>query len=352
VGKHVDVLIDDDLPGTLRRLPAPGEVDRTPGVTGDHDLVVMLDVADQGRVGRAAALVRSAPAVLVVDHHPGTPSRETVGVAPGAELTTWVVPGCPATALLVADLVELLVGGADLDAATWKSVAEPLLAGAITDTGAFSHPGIEPLELHRFKGLLRGRFRGEVTEVEAKLAYAFPAAAAGLLSDPPVMSTCLPEPPRDVVERALAAGHVRVVDQGGVHLATAPGALVEAAVLVARLEDPEANRNDVTRHLCNTHLGSAQSAGGLAVLLREDGGHVACEFRSRDAGRALDLATLLGGGGHPRAAAARVEGSLDAVRVRVEEALRAWSLEGAPDCASGAPREPALTRDTPGRQPP
>lgn len=122
LGKHVTVLLDDDIPAAFSVLPGY-DVIRQPqeGEAEACDLLVVLDTMSD-RIGCVAAAAR-AQRILNIDHHHTNP-----GMA-GEDL--YLDATRAATAEIVCDLAEAL--GVQPDAAA----AACLYTGLATDTGFF-----------------------------------------------------------------------------------------------------------------------------------------------------------------------------------------------------------------------
>lgn len=122
LGKHVTVLLDDDIPAAFSVLPGYDVIRRPQeGEAEACDLLVVLDTMSD-RIGCVDAAVR-AQRILNIDHHhtnPGTAGEDLYLDATRA-----------ATAEIVCDLAEAL--GVQPDAAA----AACLYTGLATDTGFF-----------------------------------------------------------------------------------------------------------------------------------------------------------------------------------------------------------------------
>jgi phosphoesterase RecJ-like protein len=126
------------MPHTLRFLDAE-VVEHPAGVPAAFDLLVVVDCAEQSRLGSAAPLVKQAGKVAVIDHHLTHDSFGDVA---------WIDPTAGATAQMVVTLLAHLGWPVD------RPVAEALYAGIVTDTGRFQYSSTTP-ELHRMAaGLL------------------------------------------------------------------------------------------------------------------------------------------------------------------------------------------------------
>jgi phosphoesterase RecJ-like protein len=93
------------------------------------------------------------------------------------------------------------------------------------------------------------------------------------------------------------------------------------SVTRATLESAGATPADL-EDLVNVPLAAASVEVSVA-LVAWDPGTIKTSFRSKGAVDVAKLAAKFGGGGHSRAAGARISGSLDEVRVRLLEAIQA-----------------------------
>ncbi len=273
-GKDVWIL-NPDPPDPEYELLAAGE---RFGVFGGgplpvHDVAVMLDFSELGRCGELARPLLAAPSrKLLIDHHAfgGTPWWDAALLDPGAA----------ATGLLVFRLGLAL--GAELDA----TGALGIFTSIVTDTGWFRYPN---------------------TDAES-LSVAAQLVARGV--DPAAVHRSLAQ--RKSRRHPLTLG--RVLSGVEYH---AGGLLALAAIPYdqdAALTDGDAVL-DVLRS-----VGTVE----VALLLRElaDG---SCKLSARSKTRfdVDELARLHGGGGHRRAAGARLAGPL----ARARDELVAQVLE-------------------------
>ena len=108
LGKEATVVVDDTLPGMLREM-AGDDVKRAADVDiSDYDLVVVVDVAEARRTGDAAALLKQAPQLLVIDHHHVELNREAFDLPVSTPLHGWIDPDAEAAAMMVAGTVAKL----------------------------------------------------------------------------------------------------------------------------------------------------------------------------------------------------------------------------------------------------
>jgi phosphoesterase RecJ-like protein len=256
------------------------------------DSVVILDTCSNAQLEPVANFLVTAPPVLVVDHHA---TRDTIATR-ACDLRV-LDETASATCLLVAELVRAL--GTPFD----TSLATALFTGMATDTGWFAFQNTDARTL---------RMAAELVEAGADA----PRIYRGLYQ-------------QDSVARLRLVG--RMLSQLRVH---ADG---RVAVLGLRMGDFQAAgaNMSMTEDLINE---AVRLAGVEAVLLfTEEPEIVRVNFRSRDWLDVARLAQQFGGGGHVRAAGARVRGAWDDVVSHVlattEQALADGPAPRAGGCA-------------------
>ncbi len=133
LGKIVQVVNYDAVPGSLAFLPGSDLVERPAGRSG-ADLLIVLDSAGKDRIHESVwEMAASIPAVINLDHHISNT---------GFGNLVHVDSGSPATGQLVYELAHL--AGWPMDAA----IGENLLAAISTDTGSFRYPSTTPATFH------------------------------------------------------------------------------------------------------------------------------------------------------------------------------------------------------------
>ncbi|AEB11978.1 CBS domain-containing protein [Marinithermus hydrothermalis] len=231
--------------------------------------VIVVDTRSAGRIGPFARLVGRVP-FTVYDHHP--PADGDVPAAGGA------LRAVGATVTILCRLLE------DRGFVPAPEEATLAYAGLWEDTGGFTYPGSTPEDLEAAAFLMRaGADVGLVREwVRERYGAEVHGVLRQLLASAEVLEV---EGIRVVLARARQDGYVP--------------ALAPLAHTLMDLYDADAG-----------------------LLLLELGEQHMVIARSR---KRLDVARLLGelfgGGGHARAAFARVELDLDAVEARIKEAL-------------------------------
>lgn len=263
-----------DVPRYLRFLPEAGELSSplTEWPAGALAAVLDVDNNDPARVA-GADLTTFTGEVVNIDHH-GTNARRAAALV--------VDPGQPATAMMVADVVDAL-------GAPWsEAIATPLMLGLSTDTGSFRFDSVTP---KTFETAARLRAHG---------------ARLGWLNDQ------LGQNPR--------AYYLLLREVLGTLEFLFGGRVVLARVDEAMLERAGAAWEDVESYV--SLLRSAQGAV-LAVMVKDFGDRVKLSLRSRGKVSAQNVAVALGGGGHVPAAGASVPLPYAEMRPRLEQAIEA-----------------------------
>lgn len=240
------------------------------------DVVVVLDIADLGRLGNLGTMLQGTHRpVVCIDHH-----ASDGALPPGPRL---VDAAACATGELIYDLARV---------AKWPLSAEAakaLYVAILTDTGGFRFSNTSPRTLQIAAHLLGDGVSPE--EIYAQVYANEPVGRIRLLAE--VLETLVVEP-----QRGLA------------WITVPPGALerygLDPADLEGMVEFP-------------------RSIGGirLALLFRQlANGRIKVSFRSVGNVDVAKLAERFGGGGHRRAAGASLDGSLAAVQRTVLDAAR------------------------------
>ncbi|WP_034383935.1 bifunctional oligoribonuclease/PAP phosphatase NrnA [Deinococcus sp. YIM 77859] len=260
-----------DVPRYLRFLPEEGELSGPLGEWPEGALAAVLDVDNNDPTRVAGAdLTTFTGEVVNIDHH-GTNARRAAALV--------VDPGQPATAMMVADVVDAL-------GAPWsEAIATPLLLGLSTDTGSFRFDSVTP---RAFEAAARLRAHG---------------ARLGWLSDQ------LGQNPRSYYTLLREVLGTLEFLHGG-------------RVVLARVDEAMLERTGATWEDAETYVSLLRSAEGsvLAVLAKDYGDRVKFSLRSRGHVSAQNIAVALGGGGHVPAAGATVPLPYPEARARLEEA--------------------------------
>ncbi|HZY40697.1 MAG TPA: bifunctional oligoribonuclease/PAP phosphatase NrnA [Anaerolineae bacterium] len=281
LGKIVTPACSDPLRGRFDLLP--GDADVVTSASGPshqekgivpYDLVIALDCGDEGRMGSVwSELPAPRPPLINLDHHVTNTRFGQIN---------WVDPSATSTAEIVLEAIDLL--GAPLT----SDIARCLLHGLVGDTLGFRTPNTTPTQLHIAQRLMEAG-----ASLNLSMDYQFNRRSLALI--------CL-------WGKAISA--LKIKDR-----------IIYTAISKAM------------RHACgmsgsgdislSSFLISANEADRAAVLVEKDDGQVEISLRARPGFNVSNAAKALGGGGHPLAAGATIDGPLTAATHRVIVALKA-----------------------------
>ncbi len=268
LGKQIILLCGDPVPHALAFLPGSNKVQSAIPCEFDADLIVTLDSSDTERLGEAVqSLVESGTPVANIDHHVTNS---------GYGMHNLVLPGCASTAELLLLLLDAL------DAPLSQDVATCLLAGVVGDTRSFSVAGVTPETL-----LAAARMVGAGANIAHVTEMTFGRRSLDTL-------------------RLWGLGLTRIRADGDV--------VWTVLSLEAR---KQAGLHDTGMSGLSSLLIDAEEANIAVAFFEQSGGQIEISFRARPGNDVATVALALGGGGHPLAAGALVEGSLDEVVRRV-----------------------------------
>lgn len=266
------------IPAAYADLPGVDDLVRPSDIpVGDVGLFVSVDAASEGRLGRLRPLLDRVP-TIVVDHHVTNTRFGTVDLA---------APRAAATVVVVDELLRRLDVPLDVDLATC------LYVGLVTDTGSFQHATTDRAAME-----LGGRLLEAGAPHEELTRRLFGTRTVGELT---------------LLGRAL--GRLAFVpDARLVHAHVTTGDLAEAG---SGLEAAEAIVDVVrTADVAEVAMVARQEPGpGTPPTWR-------VSLRSRGAVDVAEVATALGGGGHPRAAGFTTTAPYADVVTQVGDAVR------------------------------
>ena len=268
-GKVPQMVLEDGLPAKYRFLE--GSVDVSTSTDGEYDLVIALDCADQERLGKNFSDIAVD---INIDHHI-TNNRF-------AEINL-VRPETAATAAILADILPEM--GFLFD----KETANALLMGILTDTIGFRTTNVSPAVLHLSARLM---------EAGADLSRIYY---------------------QELVRQSFFAA--KLWGMALSRLAWNENILWTSITLEDRQNADYAGRDDADL----TNLLSAIEGSVISVLFNEQkGGKVKISWRSDSEVDVSKIAQQFGGGGHPPAAGAELNGSLEQVQEIVLDHTRQY----------------------------
>jgi phosphoesterase RecJ-like protein len=270
LGKSVTPACSDPIYDRFDLLPAFREV--TQHVTGQFDLAMALDCGDGSRLGKVwANLPAPRPPLINLDHHE---TNDRFG------LVNWVDPSAASTSELVLQLLDLL------RCPLTPAIATCLLYGIVGDTLGFRTPNTTPRLLEDVRRLMEAG-----ASLNDCMDHQFNRRSLAVI--------CL---------WGKAISTLKVKHR--VIYTTISKAMREACGLSAT--------GDIS---LASFLISANEADRSAVLTERDDGQIEISLRAKKGFNVSRAATALGGGGHPLASGATIDGPLDEAARRVLDAL-------------------------------
>lgn len=273
LSKDVYLLSPDGVPAHLLFLTEGVEIRNSPPQE-KMSLLIIVDAESRGRLGKAKEV--TGEKILIIDHHPPSPSGEPKEVR-------LVDEGVSATGEIVYELLKRL------SVEFTPQIVEALLSAILSDTGGLRFPNTTPKTLNIVAELMRKG--GNLSEVYRKL---YEDRSEGYLK---VLG--------EVLLRA------RTVCNG------------KAIISYVFSEDYERYRvkdKDLEGIVDYLRL---QRGCEVAFLLRERGNDIRVSIRSRslDAG---SFARIFGGGGHEEAAGCTIRQPLEEAQNTLMEELKKW----------------------------
>jgi phosphoesterase RecJ-like protein len=269
-GKEVVFACADPAPDLFAYLPSFGEI--TPNPAGSFDLIAVLDVSDETRLGKFKDTLGRRPDLLF-DHHITNPGFAEIN---------FIDVEAASTAELVTEHLAAL--GLSLT----QPIAECLLTGVVTDTLGFKTVSTTPKTLALAQSLM---------QAGAPLSKVYDLS---------------------LFKRSFAAA--RLWGEGLVRMKLEDRLVWTSLPLSVRAVSGYYGKDDAD--LVNV-LTSVREADVALIFVERANGTVKVSWRSMSALNVASLAASFGGGGHAPAAGADVPGALAEVEARVIAATRA-----------------------------
>ncbi|MEY2530701.1 MAG: bifunctional oligoribonuclease and phosphatase NrnA [Verrucomicrobiota bacterium] len=274
LGKTVRVWNEDGMLEKYSFLPRAELLTKPPPAKEDVDLVVALDTAVQTRLGTTLDALGSSKMMINIDHHPSNPGYGDL---------VYIDPVAPATGQILFELFK------DQELPMTQEIAENLYVAISTDTGSFQYPNTTARTFESAAELTRAGV--DVGRVSQLLYENYPRRRIELLRE--LLGTMRFEAKGCVASFSLS-----------LEMANRLGVL------------PEDNEGLID------HLRAIQGVI-VAVFFEElPEGKVRVSMRSKsDSADVCAICMKFGGGGHTRAAGARIRGTLAEVEQKVLEAI-------------------------------
>jgi phosphoesterase RecJ-like protein len=301
LGKRAEVALFGPLP--TRYVPVVGQAiewkqwsEECERLLRTADALVIVDTCSQSQLEPLGEFAAHGPPTLVIDHHV---TRDAIGAR--REDLRVIDESAGACCLILHEWFE--AAGVSLT----PMIATALFTGIATDCGWFRYPNADARLLRAAADLVEAGVDGP--RIYGALYQQEPLAKLRLIGG--MLSRM----------EVLASGRL--------------------AVLTLREEDfARAGANGSMSEDLVNEAGRLQGAEVTLMLSQEDGQTVRINLRSRGAVDVAAIAQRFGGGGHPRAAGARVRGTWDDVASRAKAELLAALV--------GSALQAGEARDAPG----
>ena len=253
------------------------DVETETTLPNNKDMVIFLDLGHYSRTGKCSELLTlSKSKKVIIDHHLPEPVKADVVV---------VNSSASSTGELVYDLMRHIN-----PSLINEEIAQFVLTAIVTDTGYFRYSNTTATTHEIVSSLYQYGVTAFV--IRKHLEKGFPLCRQKLLG--------------------LMMGTVRTTDDGKIAYAHITESMFREAG--ARREHTE-NLIDFIRVINDVRI--------AALITQEREDHFKISFRSGNSVSVNTVASMLGGGGHPRAAGASLTGTLEDVTARVLEAAEA-----------------------------
>lgn len=268
LGKEVQMVLNDGVPSNLKFLPGCDQIRYKP--EGQHDIVLVVDCSDMERVGNALTGV-SMPDINI-DHH-----ATNLNFARYNLVDTQAV----ATTEIIADLLS------ELGMPLTQPYATDLMVGLITDTIGFRTANMTPKAL---------RLAANLMEVGVNMPELYR---------------------RSLVSRSFEAMHMWGV---GLNKLERNGRLAWTTLTLSDRESVRyPGRDDADLINLLTIIDGIDIA---VIFLEQTNGTVKVSWRAQPGYDISQIAVGFGGGGHPAASGAEIQGTLREVQVAVLDRTR------------------------------
>ncbi|KWX72529.1 exopolyphosphatase [Paenibacillus riograndensis] len=277
LGKKYTMLNEGPIPQRMEYLWHAGEIANLAegDLPREYSSVICVDCADFQRVGLTQRHFASDALIVNIDHHPTNNGYGSVNL---------IKPDAAATAEILFDLLKTFEVEWDIDIAT------ALYTGLLTDTGGFRYSNTSPKVMAAVSELLELGVNG-------------PMLAETLLEE-------------------MTLGQVKVLNRALSTLQLSPeGDIAWVSITPQDMLDCEAANEDLEGIVNYPRNIRGVEVGILFKVIHERA--VKASFRSAGKVDVAALAQVFGGGGHTRAAGARIDATLeDAIPLVLQEVRR------------------------------
>lgn len=278
--KPYRIVLQSPVPETYRFLDPGGCIESFPGdpPSGDGpvegDLVFFLDIGRLDRTGNVERFLGDNPAgKIIIDHHrPETVEADLIVVNTRAESTGSLVYD------LITTVAPSLVTG---------RIAMAALTAIVTDTGYFRYSNTT-----------------DITHRVAASLYEHGARVGAI---------------RRELENGQPFHRQKLLGLVLAELRQSPDGRIAYSFITTEMFEKTGARREHSDGIID-HIRIIQNTRVASLIIQEGPGVFKASFRTTDSVPANDIASLLGGGGHPRAAGATLSGNLEQVISLVLEA--------------------------------
>jgi bifunctional oligoribonuclease and PAP phosphatase NrnA len=270
LGKEVSAWNEDGLPESYRFLEKSDLIHRPPGEPQEFDLAIALDTASQQRLGTALLAIRRANQWINIDHHASNPGYGDL---------VYIDTVAPATGQIVYEFLR------SENIPLTQAAASALYAAISTDTGSFRYSNITARTFEIAAELIRNGV--DAAAIANKLYESYPKRRVQVLG------------------QILAQAAFDADDQ----------------VVSMALTNETKQRLGIQPDDIDGLIDYIRSVDTVVVALFFEElpeGRIRLSMRSKDDRVDVNkICSEFGGGGHPRAAGARIRGSIGEVRSKV-----------------------------------
>ncbi len=270
LGKEISAWNEDGLPGSFRFLEKSELINRPPSEPEEFDLAIALDTASQQRLGIALLAIRRADQWINIDHHASNPGYGDL---------VYIDTIAPATGQIIYEFLRAE------NMPLPRAAAGALYAAISTDTGSFRYANVTARTFEIAAELIRSGV--DAAAIANKLYESYPKRRVQLLGE------ILPHARFDADNKVAS---VALTNETKQRLGIQPDD-IDGLIDYVRSVDTVV----------------------VAIFFEElSEGRIRLSMRSKD--DRVDVNKIcgeFGGGGHPRAAGARIRGNMEEVRSRV-----------------------------------
>ena len=272
MGKNPDIIIPE-YPRTFEFLPGTDEIKKESSIE-KYDLAISVDCATIKMLNGFASYFENAKVKICIDHHStNTMFGDYNYVSPDA-------PACAQILLIILEYFKVDVT---------KEIGTCILAGIITDTGGFKYSGVTAETFEFVAGLLSKGIN--VSKIYKKVLQTKSRASFEL--------------------SRIAANRLEFLEDGKV-----------AFTYITREDEAKVNYENGS-HEGIVETGRDIEGVEVSIFIREIEGGCKVSMRSNEYVNVSDVCLLLGGGGHPHAAGAAMQCSIEQAKEKILRQVKA-----------------------------